>query len=101
MPNSVQELGMILGKSIKEQSQIKENLNPDEFDSQLGLFTAEQVVVELSSNIENKCYAENSFVIDHPVYGELDSTTLQIDGGYGNCPNQINAGEGRVSVQNF
>jgi hypothetical protein len=82
MTTSIQEIGMLLGKKSREQSQIKENLNPDEFDSQLVNFNQFSVTAGGTAIGTKKVYATNAFVLDHPVYGELDSLTLEIDGGY-------------------
>lgn len=101
MPDSVQELGMMLGKSMKEQSTIKENMNPDEFDQQLVTFNSEQLVIEVVPSAENKCYDQDIFILDHPVYGELDSATLQLDGGYTTCVGTGSTVPGRVGVFGF
>lgn len=99
MPSSVQQLGAMLGKNIKEQSRIKENLSPDEFDSQLGLYNTEQVAVELVVSSESKCYDTNALVWNHPVYGDLN--VQEWNGDYIPCPDGGGAGDGRVSVQGF
>jgi hypothetical protein len=65
-----------------EQEQIKSNMSPADptgFDirtSISNLMLAGTIVAT------QKIIASDSFVLDHPVYGELDSATLKLDGGY-------------------
>jgi len=98
MTTTAQELGKLLGQRSKEQSQIKENLSPDEFASQLVIFNQVEMVTEVGFTADGQCYDTNSFVIDHPVYGDIDSATLLIDGGYTACPPGDSGDDGRVGI---
>lgn len=82
MTNAAQEVGRIIGGIAREQSSIQENLSPDEFDSLLSTLNSEEVVSRGVLTATSRELATDSFVIDHPVYGEIDSSTLKIDGGY-------------------
>ena len=76
------ELGKVIGGIISSQSETNENLSPDESENQ------DIIVANFSTNMSGsiqlikKPYASDSFILDHPVYGELDSAVLKLDGGY-------------------
>ena len=66
----------------REQSDIKDNISPEAVDAALNLFARLPVRVRGHITLTKKFFPEDSFVIDHPVYGEIDSSVLKIDGGY-------------------
>lgn len=78
----VKKLGRVLGSMSKDQQVTNENLTPEDVESQLQLLNSEVVEVVGSVTLTAKYYSSESFVIDHPVYGELDSSVLELDGGY-------------------
>ena len=80
--DSTKELGRIIGESTNSQEDIKTNLSPDEEAGSLVIKNTENIKVTGQVTITKKVYDEASFIIDHPVQGELDSSTLKIDGGY-------------------
>lgn len=80
--STASEIGKIIGNSISEQSVIKENLSADDADNQLNVISSFDVVIDGKLIITKKTYDPESFVIDHPVQGELDSSVFVIDGGY-------------------
>lgn len=55
---------------------------PDDENAQLGVYYSESVVVHGQVRFYKKVYPTTSFIIDHPVYGDIDSSTLALDGGY-------------------
>ena len=80
--DSVSSLGKSVGSMISTQSTLRENL--DEKDS-INIDTIRISEAQLTSGtltITKKTYADDSFIIDHIVLGELDSTVLKLDGGY-------------------
>lgn len=77
MPTSIQEIGIILGKKSREQSQIKENLSPDEFASQLVTFNQFGVDVSGEATI-NKQVLTSVLTVGHPVYGEVFSYPIYV-----------------------
>jgi hypothetical protein len=82
MPTAAQELGKTLGKLAYQQSRIQENISPDDPNGQFLLFAGERVKVHGRVRVTRKYYLADSFVLDHPVQGYLDSATYKLDGGY-------------------
>lgn len=81
--NAVNKLATLLSDNINETDDVKRNISPDDLNSNYPLFINENPI-KLTGTITltKYTYATNSFVIDHPVYGELDSSVLLLDGGY-------------------
>jgi hypothetical protein len=75
----------ILAKAIAESSyetnEIKQNISPDDSNANLPLFILESIKINGAITIATHTYS-TAFVIDHPVYGFVDSPSLYIDGGY-------------------
>jgi len=81
--DSATALGEMIGKLSADQDNIKENISPDDTETQEQVYAQEEVVSEGDIQVIRKNYADDSFVIDHPVLGYINSATLKIDGGYG------------------
>jgi len=62
------------------QEELKSNLVPDESIAETQIFSAEKLIISGNSRGISRLLATTSFVIDHPVYGYIDSATLAIDG---------------------
>jgi len=84
--NATKELGKTLGMMNQEQNTIKENLSPDDTIGQDQVYSFERMQIEGTVTATQYDLASDSFVIDHPVYGELDSSLLKLDGGYAQVP---------------
>lgn len=82
MSSTATEVGKIIGNIINKQVTTDENLAAQEVDSQVVIVNQEQFRLSGTLSIVKRAYATDSFILDHPVYGELDSSTLKIDGGY-------------------
>jgi hypothetical protein len=80
--SSADKLGSIIGNIAKEQSKIADNISSDEPDAALFLTSDETIEITGELIVNKFTYATNSFIIDHPVYGEIDSSSLLLDGGY-------------------
>ena len=81
--NSEIELGRALGKLKQEQEvNIKDNLSPVEEDALLNVWNSEFIRLGGTITVTKLLYPTDSFIVDHPVYGEVDSPVLKIDGGY-------------------
>jgi hypothetical protein len=66
----------------QEQARIQENIYPDDPDAQLLLQIPETVTLSGTLTLTQYTYPTNSFIVDHPVYGNVDSSVLLIDGDY-------------------
>lgn len=76
------KIGAAIGSMSKEQDTIKENISPDDPEDQFQIVTFEFLRLGGTATLTQLMYPTDSFILDHPVYGELDSNVLQIDGGY-------------------
>ena len=80
--DSARELGMALGKMSQSQSDLKAGAFGDEDDGLLNFVLNKKLVMTGTATLTSYLYATNSFIPGHPVYGELDSPVLLLDGGY-------------------
>jgi len=80
--SNISKLGNVINGIASEQDSIKENLSPDDSETQEQLVMFEKFIITGDVTLNKLEYADDSFVIDHPVYGDIDSTTLLIDGGW-------------------
>lgn len=80
--DSTKEFAGIISNLINEQQVIKNNLSSDEESAQLIIKNRSSIIVSGTVIVTQKVYDSTSFILDHPVLGELDSSTLQLDGGY-------------------
>lgn len=79
---NVTDLGNILGSSMRSASDYKQDFVETEGVTDIQLSMLESVKVTGSVYVYLNYLATSSFVIDHPVYGDVDSSTLSIDGDY-------------------
>lgn len=79
---AAKDLGKALGSMSREQQRIQENIYPDDPDAQLLLQIPDNITLSGTIVLTRFTYASDSFVLDHPVLGVLDSATLKLDGGY-------------------
>lgn len=80
--SATDELAKFLGGLSKEQRNLKENIVPDEIENSFLLAPFQAIDLASSITVTAYFYPTTSFILDHPVYGELDSSTLELDGGY-------------------
>lgn len=76
------EVGGIIGSNIKATKQIQEDHVSAEVQNSLLLSPISRSKVETTVTITQYFYGDTAFILDHPVYGELDSSTLELDGDY-------------------
>ncbi len=76
------ELGRIIGTGLQNANQYKDDFVESEEVTDINLTTLESINLSGSYFVYKNPMSTTSFVLDHPVYGELDSSTLLIDGGY-------------------
>lgn len=75
-------LGNLLGQSISESQDYKQDM-AETGDINFITFAPLETINVTGSYIVTKYLLDStSFVLDHPVYGYIDSPTLKIDGGY-------------------
>lgn len=79
---SYEDVGESIGRSMRKQSSVQDNLSANDPEALLNVVTDERVVLSGSLTVTKKLYSENAFILDHPVQGDLGSSTLIIDGGY-------------------
>ena len=80
--NSVDELGSTIGNLSRSQDETEQNISSDDAGQSFNFeFT---VPIALTGTVQGikKTIASDSFVLDHPVYGELNSSELKLNGGY-------------------
>ena len=82
MATAAEQVGTIIAGLVNSQNNIKENALPDEITQSILLSPQDGFEFGVTVNVYTQQYATDSFILDHPVYGELDSATLQLDGGY-------------------
>ena len=86
MPTVSQELGKLIGSAISSQSNIKNDLVADDVSGAIGTQASGSIILPTDCTVASLLIATDSFVLDHPVYGELDSAVLKLDGGYSGSP---------------
>lgn len=82
--NSVDILGNELGLFKKRQTDTQRELAPND---SLGIVRYEEkevgtILVSGEIKAYKWEYKDDSFIIDHPIQGEIDSAVYKIDGGY-------------------
>ena len=80
--SGAKDLGKALAKVTSDQATTRENISPDEPESLLNLNAFEVLELKEDFTATQKTYPDNSFIIDHPVYGDIDNPDLFIDGDY-------------------
>lgn len=80
--DGVNKIGDIIGSLSQSQGVIEQNISPDSSDAVDNIVNFEELIIEGTVTGTKYTYALDSFIIDHPVLGDIDSSTLNIDGGY-------------------
>ncbi len=80
--SNIDKLGKEIGHIKSDQTEIKENISPDETVDQDQIVSIERMPIGGTFVATAYYYPDDSFILDHPVYGDLDSSTLALDGGY-------------------
>lgn len=75
-------IGRALAQAINDSEDLRNDLLPSEIINSLLLAPVERTKLTITVTGTQRNYATDSFILDHPVYGELDSSTLRLDGGY-------------------
>lgn len=80
--NSTYQLGRLIANGINATNSLLETTIPDDLSQSLLLSPKDKIILNIDVELNSYTYPTNSFIIDHPVYGDIDSSTLLIDGGY-------------------
>lgn len=80
--NSAEEVGRIIAGLVKANEQVKEDHVPSEILQSLILSPVSRLKLTTSVVVTKNYHDGSSLILDHPVYGQLDNSTLLTDGGY-------------------
>ncbi|HEY9702641.1 MAG TPA: hypothetical protein V6C58_09355 [Allocoleopsis sp.] len=76
------ELGKILGSSINNVFNYNDGFVETEETTNLDLYMSNNVDVHACILVSKSTLSSTSFVLDHPVYSDLDSSVLLLNGIY-------------------
>lgn len=77
-----EQIGNAIANIAKSVNTIKEDALVDETDGTYLVGAVETLKLNVTMYAWRRNYSTTSFVIDHPVYGDIDSSVLYIDGDY-------------------
>jgi hypothetical protein len=80
--NPSRELGKQLGRMNQRVRKLEENQGPVESGANLLLNSSQRLILRPERNVTKLILCDDSFVLDHPTLGELDSPTLKLDKAY-------------------
>ncbi|GAF76470.1 unnamed protein product [marine sediment metagenome] len=80
--DGISKLGKALGNTSNEIEETKGQVSPDQTNAEFFAFANESLIINGELTASMLVYPTDSFILDHPVYGELDSAILKLDGGY-------------------
>lgn len=80
--SDAQKIGEAIGTAYYEQDIIKDNLSGNDAAGEISAYNSELILITGTILVNGLTIATDSFVPDHPVYGELNSAVLVLDGGY-------------------
>lgn len=87
--SSAEMIGKAIANSVNQSQEIKQDAIPAEIINSMLLAPIETVNVGVSAVGNFKYYGTSTFVLDHPVYGDLDSSTLHLDGTYSSTTSSV------------
>jgi hypothetical protein len=76
------ELGKTLGRSIAESNNYRQDFIETEEVTDINLVPIHTINVVGTYFVYSGNLGTSAFVIDHPVYGNINSATLHIDGNF-------------------
>lgn len=76
------ELGKIIGQGLKQANSYREDFVETEEATDILLANLESIRLSGLWVVSSLIVASDSFVLDHPVKGALDSSVYKLDGGY-------------------
>lgn len=76
------ELGKVIGSGLKQANSYKEDFIETEETTDILLANLDTIKITGIWVISSLIVASDSFVLDHPVRGYIDSSIYKLDGGY-------------------
>ncbi len=86
--DSTSEVAKIISDNIRETQDIKESY-ADQGDASFLLAPFDTLKATGELIVTKKVYKSDSFILDHPTLGVLDSATLKLDGGYDSAQDEV------------
>ena len=80
--DGVSQLADVIGGQSQSIDSLKENISAEVTGAQEQIVVGASIAHTGTLTVNMLTIATDSFVLDHPVYGEVDSPVLHIDGGY-------------------
>lgn len=80
--SSVDKLGSMLGGMSRGQNELNQNISSDDAGQAFNFEFSVPIALKGTVLGKQLNLATDSFVLDHPVYGDLDNSSLILDGGY-------------------
>jgi hypothetical protein len=77
----------MLGDLANRLSTVEGNIYPDDPSAQLQLLMSEIMNMDENGTISVGVYGTQAFILDHPVYCNLNSSILRLDENYAFGPN--------------
>lgn len=82
--DSVSKIGEYLGQIFVEQDKVDREISPEDGEFVNTVEDHNSMVIGGRVKGYKLIFADDSFIIDHPIQGEIDSSVYKIDGGYRN-----------------
>jgi hypothetical protein len=79
---NILKLGNALGNTSKTLSNTKQDYIESDDSGDLNIVALENIKVHDCILISKNTLGTGSFVLDHPIYSDLDSSILSLDGDY-------------------
>jgi hypothetical protein len=80
------KLGSLIGGIIRTQDEIKSSITPNDPSESFQIISKEQLELSGTMVVNALTISTDSFVLNHSVYGNLNSAVLKLDGGYSGSP---------------
>lgn len=80
--SGIDKLGGKISGIANEVDTTKQSISPDEAAAQQQIYSNERITIVGELVVNKLTYTTSSFILDHPVYGELDNVNYEMDGGY-------------------
>ena len=95
MTNSSEKLGQVIGSLVRQGQVTSQNINGQTVKTTKRRTIYEDLVLPGQVTLTKKVPESDAFQADHPVYGELNSDTLYLNGDYDEGQTVV------LEIQNF